>query len=376
VTRIVHVATRFYASGSERSIADIVAALPGPSWEHVLIVGRDHDPASIRALCGEIEWHVAPDLIRSPHPIHDPLALRELVGRLGELRPDIVHTIQSKSGILGRTAARRRHAPLVVHSVVMANFGPGFHPVAGAAYRTAERVASRWTDAYFVNGLELRDRFVRAGVARAARFTLVRSSVEASAFRAAAAGGREPSRNALDLPPDAPIALFAGSLDGRKGAHELAPFLAALLARVPEARLVVAGDGPLRADVERAMAARGLTDAVRFLGFTARLPEVLAASDCLVMLSRAEGLATVLLFAAAAGRSFVSYEVDGPGELIALGAGGRVVPMGDWLEAADATAIALGGPDPTPIALDEWRPEEVRRRYRERFEALRMEALS
>jgi glycosyltransferase involved in cell wall biosynthesis len=310
------------------------------------------------------------DLIRSPQPFRDLVATRDLGRRIRGLRPELVHTVQSKSGILGRAAARRAGVPVLVHSVVMANFGPGFNPVAGMAYRTAERVAARWTTQFIVNGADLRERFVRAGIARRSRFALIRSSVDSSAFRQAAESGSEANRRALDLPIGPPIALFAGSLDRRKGTQDLPGFLESLRARRPVARVLVAGEGPLRAKLERDLEARGLLDATRFLGFTSRLPEALAASDCLVMLSRAEGLATVLLHAAASGRPFVSYDVDGPHELIELGAAGSVVPIGDHRRAADATAECVKVPAPGPLVLGEWQPDVVRSRYRDLFESL------
>jgi glycosyltransferase involved in cell wall biosynthesis len=211
---------------------------------------------------------------------------------------------------------------------------------------------------------------VRAGIARSSRFALIRSSVDSTAFRQAAISGSDANRRALDLPIGPPIALFAGSLDRRKGTLDLPWFLESLRARLPDARLLVAGEGPLRAGLEQDLEARGLLEATRFLGFTSRLPEALAASDCLVMLSRAEGLATVLLHAAASGRPFVSYDVDGPHELIELGAAGSIVPIGDHRRAAEATAERVKMPTPGPLDLGEWRPDVVRSRYRDLFESV------
>jgi glycosyltransferase involved in cell wall biosynthesis len=296
------------------------------------------------------------------------MAARDITRHLRRLRPDLVHTSQSKAGILGRRAAHRARVPAVVHSVLMANHGPGFPAVTSAAYRLAERVAVRWTDQYIVNGSELRDRFIRAGIGRAADYELIRSSVDVGPVRAAVAAGREVARSALGLTTDGPIVLWAGTLDRRKGAHDLPAYFAALRALEPRVRLLVTGRGPLYDEVERSLAERGLRGAATFLGFTPRLPEAMAAADSLIMLSRAEGLATVLVFAAAAGRSFVSFDVDGPRELIALGATGAVAPIGDVERAAALTAQLLAGPAPTPIPIDEWSPEHVRARYREVFE--------
>jgi glycosyltransferase involved in cell wall biosynthesis len=370
LTLIAHVATRFLESGSERSIADVIAALPGPDWEHVLLVGPEHQPDSIRRLCGHIQVEVIAHLLRRPDPIADPRALRELHVVLRSLRPDVLHTIQSKSGILGRAAGRSIGVPVRVHNVVMANFGPGFHPMTSAVYRTAERTAARWTHHFVVNGTDLRDRFIAGGIAGMRRATLIRSSIDTSPFRAAADTGRSAARSRLGLPLEPPIVLFASSLDERKGVRDLAACFGRIRERTPAAHLVIAGEGPLRPVVERELVGRGLTGAATLLGFTSRLPDVMTAADCLLMLSRSEGLATVLLHAMAAGRPFVSTAVDGPAELLRLGASGRIVPMGNWRAAAAAVVEALEQPSPAPLELPEWRPEVVQQRYRDLFAGL------
>jgi glycosyltransferase involved in cell wall biosynthesis len=367
MTRVVHVATRFLASGTERTIADIVAGYAGPGVEHVLVVGREHDPASIRGLVGDIQVVIVPDLVRRPDPVRDLRAARALGRAIRRFQPDVVHTVQSKSGILGRFAARRAGVQRLVHTVNMANFGQGFNPVLGLVYREAERRCAKWTDQFTVNGRDVRDRFVRAGVADEDRFELIRSSVDVAPFRETATRGRLAAREGLGLQSDGPIVLVAGSLDARKGAHELPGFLEALRRELPAARLLIAGDGPLRSKIEADLATRGLYDAVTFLGFTSRLPEAMAASDCLVMLSRAEGLATVLVHAAAAGLPFVSNDVDGPAEMISRGAAGALSRIGDVEAAATLAGQAIASGRGDPVDLGEWDPAHVRERYRTVF---------
>jgi glycosyltransferase involved in cell wall biosynthesis len=369
VKLVVHVATRFLGGGSERSLADVVRALPPSDYEHFLIVGRNHDPTRVRSLLGDTKVLVIDPLIRRPDPVSDVKAYIQIRAAIRRLRPDIVHTMQSKSGILGRAATRSVGTPALVHSVVMSNFGSGFHPAASAVYRAAERIAAPWTDGYIACGEDVRDRFVRAGIATPSRYAIVRSSVDAALFRTVARLGRVAARGALGIDENGPLVLFAGALEERKGVHDLVPFLKDLRKIVPDARLLVAGEGPLRTTLERAFERAALRSAVLFLGFTDLMAEAMAASDCLVMLSRAEGLATVLVQAVAAGRPFVSYEVDGPREMIARGAIGTVVESGAVSIAANATAGHLVARDSNhPVVdLSEWEPSEVARRYRAEF---------
>jgi glycosyltransferase involved in cell wall biosynthesis len=222
-----------------------------------------------------------------------------------------------------------------------------------------------------VFGTDLRDRFTKAGIGREDRYEVIRSVVDVQPFRGGATSDRAAMRAALDLPVTAPIVLFAGSLDQRKGAFELPRYFARVKDIAPDAHLVVAGEGPARSFLVERFARLGLGADVTLLGFTPRLPEVIAAADCLIALSSAEGLATVLLLAAAAGTPFVSYEVDGPRELITLGATGDVVALGDWRAAARATCVSFGRGRPVPIELPSWSRSVVYAQYRAVFDRLR-----
>lgn len=370
-TRIVHVATRFLAAGSEHAIGDIIHALPDDQYEHILVVGREHDPSSVRDLCGDLELLIAPSLVRRPDPVCDARALLEIVALLGDYRPAILHTVQSKSGILGRLAGRVTRIPRVVHTVAMANFGPGFNPVLGRIYCTAERVTGRWTDQFLIFGADLRDRFTRAGIGRADQYRIIHSVADPEPFRQACAVGPSIARAKFGVPSEAHVVLFAGSLDRRKGVPELPGYFTALKRVVPGAHLLVAGDGPLRTHLSRELDRRGLQPDVTMLGFTDRLPEAMAAADCLVGLSRAEGLSTVFLFAAVTGTPFVSYDVDGPAELIRMGADGTIVPLGAAGEAAIMTASAFERGRGHPVELPEWSRAVVHAQYRQAFERLR-----
>ena len=101
------------------------------------------------------------------------------------------------------------------------------------------------------------------------------------------------------------------------------------------------------------------------LGFVERPAALIAAADALVLLSRVEGLPQVLVQAAAAGTPFVSYEVDGAGELLDLGAVGAVVPTGDLSAAADALGrvLSLDRPAAT-VDLASWSPDAIGEGYR------------
>lgn len=147
----------------------------------------------------------------------------------------------------------------------------------------------------------------------------------------------------------APVALYVGRLERRKGVLELLPAFARALARAPEAVLVLAGfstaTGPggselldhLRAEAQRL----GIAGSVRFLGTVAyeRLPSVYASADLLVAPSRYEPFGLIYLEAMAAGLPAVGCASGGVPEILANERTGLLVPP----EAPEALGEALAG---------------------------------
>jgi len=138
-----------------------------------------------------------------------------------------------------------------------------------------------------------------------------------------------------------PIVVIVGRLREEKGHRFLLEAMVQLRRDFPAILLVVAGDGSLRAEFEQRVAALGIGDAVRFLGFRTDIPELLAAADLFVMPSRAEGLGTAAIEASAAARPIVASRVGGITDIVRDGETGRLVNSGDAADLARAMKEVL-----------------------------------
>src|SRR5262249_26819505 len=172
-------------------------------------------------------------------------------------------------------------------------------------------------------------------------------AVDNDRFAAAAtlaAADREQRRAALGLSPGRPVVLFAGKLTPIKAPEVAVAALARLKAAAPAGRspyLLLAGDGPLRPSLEADVAARGLIDDVRFLGFRNQreLPALYDLCDVFLLPSRRGPWGLVVNEAMNAGRAIVaSDQVGSAADLVRPGENGAIVPAGD--DAALATALA------------------------------------
>lgn len=333
-----------------------MAALPDA--DHVIVVGEDSD-AELAAEQLGLPVEVEPHLVRSPRPDRDVRAVLAIRSRLRRDGIDLVITHQSKAGVVGRIAARATGRVPVVHSLSMASFGPGYGKVESAVFRTIERVLAPITARYVVVGADLARRFEVAGVA-SDKLTIVRSAATLPSVRPVS------PPPVAGIPDGRPVIVSLGALEDRKNPLDLLPLLARVRATIPDAFLAIAGDGPLATELQSQVDAEGLHDDVALLGYLKPTEPLLWRADAVVLLSNAEGLPQVLIQAASAGVPFVTYDVDGGREVVALGAVGEVVPLGDVMGAADAVARMLRttGAGVRQVDVSSWDSEVIHASYR------------
>ncbi len=171
-----------------------------------------------------------------------------------------------------------------------------------------------------------------AGIGRD-RVTPIYNPVIADDFATRAAGAPP---HAWLADEDAPVLVFAGRLTAQKDPALLLDALALL----PDARLIMLGEGPLRAALEQQASRLGIADRVVLAGFAANPLPWIAHAACLVLPSRYEGLGNVLIEALACGTPVVATDCPhGPSEILQAGRFGPLVPAGD----AASLAAAIGG---------------------------------
>jgi D-inositol-3-phosphate glycosyltransferase len=298
---------------------------------------------------------VVEQLERRGHTVDRAVIDRRGAGRAGDLR-------------LARDSARRRADVVFAHFLVPAGFIAAVtHPrtplvvmahgqdvrnaVASGAIRRATSVVAKRAHTVIFNSAYLRDQMPVA----VKRAEVIDLGVDLERFRPT---DPAPPRSSLGLGAG-PVFLFAGSLIERKNIVRLRDAFLAL----GRGTLVVAGDGPLRHELEG-------HDAIRLLGRVPhdRMPGLLAASDALVLPSLEEPLGQALLEAMASERSVVATNVGGPPEFVTPEAGALVDPLSvDSIRGGLEHAASL--PTPNPAARAAAEPHAVARQV-ERMEAV------
>jgi len=144
-------------------------------------------------------------------------------------------------------------------------------------------------------------------------------------------------RASLNTPAGAPVLLALSRLHKKKGLDTL--MQAAKL--LPDVYVWLAGEGPLRGELEKLMRKWGMEDRVRFLGWRTDRGALLRAADVCVLPSRYEPFGTVILEAWAAGTPLVAASSAGPAAHVIDGKNGLLVPIDDHKALAEALGRAV-----------------------------------
>ncbi|MBA3735472.1 MAG: glycosyltransferase [Actinobacteria bacterium] len=306
--------------------------------------------------------HVLPELRRAVKPFDDARAVRALRHLIHAHGFDVVHTHESKAGVVGRLAAAGR-ATVVIHSVHMASFGNGYSAPASAAFLAAERLCARFTSYFVTVGNELREYYLAHGVGRRDQYMTIHSPIDVRRYgkvREIRRFERIALRERFNLQPKPPVVVSVGRLEPRKR-HDLVLERLAPLLRRGLVQFALAGQGPEFEALRQRCEHLGISRQVRLLGQIPNIDELLGCADLLIHASRVEGVSQVILQGLAAGVPIVATPVHGLAEVM----GARVaVVRSDGSDLADAVKHILATP-PEPVALkalDPWKPAEVDRR--------------
>jgi len=339
--RVTHVITRLIVGGAQENTVDSVLGLRRkPDLEVDLVSGPTTGPeGSLEdAVRAEQCLTLVPPLIRAVRPWTDWRAYRHLRRLFRERRPDLVHTHSGKAGILGRLAAHAAGVPIIVHSIHGPSFGPFQGPLANAVFTAAERRAGRVTHHFVTVADAMTRQYLAAGIGRSDQYTRIFSGFPLEPFLNARRDDALAARLGIH-PGDFVIGMIARLFE-LKGHDDLFAAAPELIRRIPNVRFLLVGDGPWRERFETLAAAPGLSGRFRFAGLVppSAIPSQVALMDCLVHLSRREGLPRALPQALAGGRPVVAFDCDGAGEVCRNGESGFLLAPGDLQGLVDRLA--------------------------------------
>lgn len=309
---------------------------------------------------GDMSYLIAPGsraiyietLCRPLSPLNDLRAWFRILRELRRARPQIVHTHMAKAGMLGRSAAAwynltRGNAPRasVIHTYHGHVLEGYFSRLMTTLFISIERALALISDRIVaispaIEG-ELRDHF---RIGRADQYRIIPLGFDLAPFAAINEVTRIRARQDINLPADADVVCTVGRLTAIKQHRLFLETIAAVAKTRPRVVALIAGDGELRADLERYAGELGIAGRVRFLGWRRDLATIYAASDVFLLTSRNEGTPVALIEAMASAVPGVSTDVGGVSDVIGNRDNGRTAPFGDAAALAREIDLLLADP--------------------------------
>jgi glycosyltransferase involved in cell wall biosynthesis len=340
--KIVHIITRLIVGGAQENTLLSCEGQHDRGHDVTLITGPALGPEGSlmdRAKSHGYRVEILDSMRRSILPLKDWQTYRRLIHRLRELKPDVVHTHSSKAGIIGRWAAHRAAVPRIVHTIHGLAFTASTSQVVNNVYKSLERKTAPITDAIVCVADAMRDQSLAANIGTPGQYFTVYSGMETQAFINPPIS-RDIIRRGLVLKNDDVVVGTIARLFHLKGHDDLLDIAPRLCAEFPHLKFLWIGDGLLREDFERRIAAMNLTNRFILTGLVppARIPELVNAMDILAHPSRREGLARALPQGALAQIPVVTYDVDGNKEGLQPNQTGFLIPPFNKEKLADAIA--------------------------------------
>jgi len=330
---IVHVVENLDRGGLERTVVDLIASQRDAGHECRVIclfklglLARELLASGVRVdACGK-------------RPGLDLRALRRARALIRQSPDAVIHTHNAMAHYYAVLAS----LGLPVKCRINTRHGMGGRTRSGRQ-EWLYRQSLRGTD-YAVAVCEAaRQRFAADGMRPRRALLSVPNGIRLERFRPADDVARQSLVAELELPTGSRIIGTVGRLQPVKDHALLLRAFAKVRVQVPEAALVIVGDGPLRAALEAQAEQAGLSDTVRFMGDRHDVPRLLTGMEVFALTSTSEGYSVALLEACASSLPIVATDVGGNREIVRHGINGRLVPSGDTAAIATALIALLRG---------------------------------
>lgn len=319
--KVLHVVATGTRRGAEIFASDLVRALREAGISQWVAVLHGDPPFAV-----EYEAPVIPlqgDGRRVPGLRIDAHAVRSLRAAVGELAPDIVQTHGSEPLKCATLATLVGPPTELVHRRIGSAHELISHGLRRAAYGVQMRRAARVVTVADVVRQETVDLFrIRPPAA-----VMIPNAVDPN--RLQLCRGRDATRSLFGISTDALVVASVGALTWEKDPIGQLGVAERFLSYLSEAMFLMVGDGPLRSRVDAQIRRMGLIGRVVMSGVREDVPDILRASDLLLLASRTEGMPGVVIEAGMLGVPVAGYALAGVPEVVIHGLTGVLTAPAD-----------------------------------------------
>jgi len=251
----------------------------------------------------------------------DPSFVLQICRILKQRGIHILRTHQYEAGFYGRLAALMARTPIVI---------PSFHNVYQRRKRHRERInrlLAHFSDRIVAVSECVKSEILRYDRIPAEKVLVIHNGIDPAEFQGSVR--EEEVKSALGLASPSRILGTIGRMKTQKGQAFLLEAFAGLRRRMDDLRLLIVGEGPLRADLQKQAEDLRVAPEVCFAGARRDIYPLLSIMDLFVFPSLWEGMPTTIVEAMAAGRAVVASDIPPVREIIPSPDVGALVPPGD-----------------------------------------------
>jgi glycosyltransferase involved in cell wall biosynthesis len=268
----------------------------------------------------------------------DPATYTAMLKLLRDKRADLVHLHGYGATTFGRLCAWRLGIPAILHEHANHTDTPWFQKV-------ADKILAPHTDLAIAVSESTGEFTTRARLMPAERTKVVYLGAPLDEFaRVRSAGEIAAAKQALGIAPGTVALGTITRLMPSKGNQYLIEAAPTVIARHPNARFFIVGEGELQPELEAQAKALGLGDKLVFAGFTRDVAAALSALDLVIFPSLWEGTPLTMFEALAMGKPIVATDADGLLDVLTDHKDALVVPKANAARLADAICTLIEQP--------------------------------
>ncbi|MCC4226124.1 glycosyltransferase family 4 protein [Vibrio campbellii] len=323
--KILHVQLLPLLSGVQRVSLDELRHFPG--YERHLVV-KEEGPLTIAARNEGIHIHCINDLTRTIKPLSDFFALIKLYRLIKSKNFDIVHTHSSKTGILGRVAARLAGTRFIAHTVHGFAFDSTNSKFAKLLYKYMETIGAYCSDVLICLHDEDKKIALTELKVPEEKIKVIPNAIDVDKFKPAENNSSRHLNKFLSIPNDSFLVGMTGRLWEQKNPILLLESIADIIKGDGKLHLVYFGDGPYLSKLKILAEQYGIEENIHLPGWVDDVSLYLNNLDVFVLPSLWEGMPLAILEASSCGVPSIVSDIPGNKSLIANGVNGLVFESG------------------------------------------------
>jgi glycosyltransferase involved in cell wall biosynthesis len=337
--KICHVQLLPIMSGVQRAMLEVFEQVDREKYD-LFVICREKGDLTCELDMRGIPYILVPRLIRKINPLHDFMALLSITKVFREYRFDIVHTHSTKTGILGRVAARLAGVPHVMHTVQ----GFSFHEFSRSWtilwHSLVERIGSMLSNQIIFVNNEDREWAIRHRVVNQKKAVTIYNGIRVNTTKLYNnQKNRNEIRRQIGFKDDDFVVGYVGRLWEQKDPKTLLHIIKRC--QSTDLKFLVLGDGPYFSNF---LDEFKLSQNVKLMGWVAEPMNYYPAIDVLLLPSLWEGLSVTIIEAMSFGKPIIASNIKGNRECVKPNINGYLCPVKDIQAFVDAIRSIAADP--------------------------------